>query len=311
MSIHYTTFDFIRLAKKLHGDKYSYEKVNYKTSHEKIEIKCEVHGFFWQTANDHLDGHGCPKCGGVSEKTTLEVFINRSLKQHGHKYDYSKVEYSSIRNKVIIICPTHGDFFQRPYSHWRGSGCPKCRYQKNNCKRIKTTEQFIKEAKLVHVNMYDYSKTKYYKATEKLSVFCKKHGEFRQTPINHVKNKQGCPKCRLSLGERKILQWLEEKNIKYITQKMFKGCINPDTKYPLRYDFFLPNFNILIEYDGEQHFRTSLFWTHHKTEKELMNMQLRDKIKNIYAKNNGLDLLRISFREYNKIDEILKGKLNV
>lgn len=310
MSRRLTNLEFIEKAEYVHGKKYDYSKINYTRSHDKVEIICFKHGSFWQIANDHLNGNGCSLCSGhnVSE-TSLELFINRSKAIHGDIYSYSDVNYVNATTKVDIICKKHGKFSQVPYSHWRGSGCPKCKVLKLRHDRTKTTQQFIEDAVKVHGNIYDYSKTEYTGASKKVSIICPKHGEFFKSPIGHVANKQGCPKCRASTGELIIMRWLEENKINYIPQKSFSDCRNPKTNYPLKYDFFIPDLNILIEYDGKQHFERSCFSKHFKTQKELEETQFRDKVKTQYSEKNGFKLIRIPFKEKPNIKTILLSKI--
>lgn len=126
-----TTEQFIAEAKKVHGDKYDYSKVEYVNAKTKICIICPVHGEFWQTPNDHLNGKGCKICKtekikGILTKTTKQ-FIAEAKKIHGDKYDYSKVEYLNSHTKICIICKKHGEFWQMPYEHLNGKGCKICR----------------------------------------------------------------------------------------------------------------------------------------------------------------------------------------
>lgn len=119
---------FIKEARKIHGDKYDYSKVEYKTIFTKVCIICPIHGEFWQTPANHIwDKNGCDKCGGTAKLTT-ENFIKKARYIHGNKYDYSNVECKgSNKTKVRIICPVHGEFHQRPNDHLNGRGCPKCK----------------------------------------------------------------------------------------------------------------------------------------------------------------------------------------
>ncbi len=305
-----TTEEFISRARNVHSDRYDYSEAVYTISHDKLRIRCPRHGAFFQIANDHLNGRGCPECGNWNGRTSLKDFIERSKRIHGDIYNYSLVNYRNSFSKVKIICPLHGKFFQTPYSHWRGSGCPKCRYSSPSSRRIKSSDQFIKEAKYIHGNLYDYSRIVYRSAKEKVQIFCPKHGEFQQTPINHLWNKHGCPKCRSSIGERTIRKWLEENGIPYEEQKKFWNCRNPRTKHILKYDFFLPEKNILIEYDGRQHYELGYFGTHHKTHKDLLDTQYRDQIKTKYAQDNNYRLIRISFKNFFEIGGILKKQLH-
>ena len=187
-----TAEQFIEKAKQVHGDKYDYSKIEYINNYTKVCIICKEHGEFWQTPAMHLYGNGCPKCKakkqGDKYRKTIAEFINRAKEIHGCKYDYSKVEYVNNSTKVCIICPIHGEFWQRPKRHLNGDGCPKC------SGRNRTTEEFIECARKVHGDKYDYSKTKYEKYDSKITIICPVHGEFFQTPHAHLQGKN-CPKC--------------------------------------------------------------------------------------------------------------------
>ena len=123
--------EFIEKARKIHGDRYDYSKVEYINAKTKVCIICPIHGEFWQTPLNHLNSNGCNDCGKVSshrkQAHTNEIFIENARKIHGDKYDYSKVKYVNAYTNVCIICPIHGEFWQRPMEHLNGCGCPKCR----------------------------------------------------------------------------------------------------------------------------------------------------------------------------------------
>lgn len=120
-----TQDEFLKRAKKVHGDKYDYSKVKYINSTTKICIICPKHGEFCQIPNSHLSGKGCPACSKNVNYDTYE-FIKRAQVIHGEKYNYDKCEYINAHTKVIITCEKHGDFMQTPTSHLSGKGCPKC-----------------------------------------------------------------------------------------------------------------------------------------------------------------------------------------
>ena len=188
-----TTEDWIKDAKKIHGDKYDYSKAKYVDAKTKICIICPIHGEFWQEASSHLMGRGCPNCGKEirvnKQVSTSEKFIKSAKEVHGDKYDYSKVKYTKAREKVCIICPIHGEFWQTPDAHLRQKqGCPKCSGKKVS------TEEFIKKAKKIHNNRYNYSKVEYINAKAKVCITCPIHGEFWQLPEVHLRG-GGCPKC--------------------------------------------------------------------------------------------------------------------
>lgn len=132
----------------------------------------------------------------MAKKFTIDDFINKAKEIHGNKYDYSKVEYKNCDTKVCIICPIHGEFWQTPYNHIKNKqNCPLCSRKKNNdCLRL-TLSDFLVKAKNVHGDCYDYSKVKYSNSQTKICIVCQEHGEFWQTPANHLRG-QGCPICR-------------------------------------------------------------------------------------------------------------------
>ena len=195
-----TTEIFIERAKKIHGDKFDYSKVNYVNSSTKVCIICPKHGEFWQNPASHLSGRGCPKCAnekkGFYHISSTKEFIEKAKKIYGDRFDYSKVTYKDNRTKVCIICPIHGEFWQRPYSHLSGRGCNLC------SKPVHDTESFIAESKKVHSDKYDYSKTKYVDAKTKVCIICQKHGEFWVTPNNHLRGK-GCYYCGREVSAKK------------------------------------------------------------------------------------------------------------
>ena len=187
-----TLEEFVKKARKVHGDKYDYSKVEYINQKSKVCIVCPEHGEFWQAANNHLTGSGCKLCARPVYDT--KSFIKGAKKVHGDKYDYSKVTYIDNTTKVCIICPEHGEFWQEPYNHLQNHGCPKCKTAKIVALNTSNTDDFIKKAILVHGNKYDYSKTKYKKSDEKVCIICPQHGEFWQTPNNHLGG-DGCSLC--------------------------------------------------------------------------------------------------------------------
>ena len=192
------TKEFIEKARKVHGEKYDYSKVEYKNTRTKVCIICHIHGEFWQTPNDHLNGQGCKKCGDRNKKekqlSSTEEFIEKARKVHGDKYDYSKVEYRGSYEKVHIICPIHGEFLQTPITHLKSYGCPKCALEGRQEKRKLGKDEFIKRAKEIHGDFYDYSKVEYVNNQTKVCIICPEHGEFWQTPHNHLRG-QGCFEC--------------------------------------------------------------------------------------------------------------------
>lgn len=293
-----TTETFIIKAKKIHGDKYDYSLSEYLDYHTPMKIICKKHGIFEQTSYKHLNSKGCNRCLG--RKVITEDFINKTKEIHGDKYDYSNVIYINSQTPVKIICKKHGEFEQIPNNHITfGNGCPKWAGQN------KTTEEFIKEAESVHGSRYNYSLTKYEKATSKVKIICKNHGVFKQRPNDHIFNGNGCPKCNCSKGENKIIKYLELNFVKYYTQYKFKDCRN---KNELPFDFYLPKFNTCIEYDGRQHYESVSFGGSDANIK-FKTTQINDSIKNKYCAENNINLIRIPYTEFENIENIINKEL--
>lgn len=195
-----TTEQFIKEARNVHGDRYCYDFVEYKTRKASVDILCPKHGVFSQLPRYHLQGRKCRKCSledlnskGRSSFLGKEEYIKRAIEKHGENYDYTKVDYTGRRSKICINCRIHGDFYQRADYHLSGKGCPYCSGNKLNL------EFFISKARKVHLDKYDYSQTKYHGTYSKVIIVCREHGSFNQSPTTHLKG-GGCPKCTLGLS---------------------------------------------------------------------------------------------------------------
>ena len=281
--------NFIERSKKIHNNKYDYSISIFSGVHYKIKIICPFHGEFEQRAKEHLEGHGCKKCKIDKLKkltSNTEIFISKCKKIHGELYDYSLVNYINANTKVDIICKTHGIFKQKPSEHLSKKGCPIC-----GGKIKMNTISFILKSNKKHFNKYDYSLVNYINSKTKVKIICKKHNLiFEQLPAAHISG-NGCPICKESKGEEQISIFLKNNNIEFIRQKSFKNCKN---KNNLLFDFYLPKFNICIEYDGIQHFKPIKKWGGENNLKEIQN---RDKIKNSYCNLNNIYLYRINYKE--------------
>ena len=240
---------FIEKAKKIHGDKYDYSKVEYVNSQTKVCIICPEHGEFWQEPSAHVRGHNCPKCSNIKRGDTFRCnehdFIEKVKEVHEDKYDYSKIEYSNSSTKVCVVCPKHGDFYILPQNLLSGQGCPKC------AGRGLTNDEIIKKFKDVHGDKYDYSKVSFNKMHEKVCIICPEHGEFWQTPSKHI-NGQNCPKCakiRRSTEKRLTTNEFIERAKKVHGDKYGYQC----SKYVGTYDYV----NILCKEHGVFHQRAN------------------------------------------------------
>lgn len=132
--------------------------------------------------------------GSNNKRLTTEEFVTKARVIHESKYDYSKVKYANSKTKIEILCHEHGSFWQIPYNHLNGQGCSECGKLKCDEAKKCTQEEFIIRSKLVHKDKYIYDKVKYKGTDNKIVIICHEHGEFMQTPHNHLRG-VGCSEC--------------------------------------------------------------------------------------------------------------------
>jgi hypothetical protein len=289
-----TKEDFISRSIEKHGDKYSYDLVEYISNRHPVKIICKEHGIFEQVAESHYR-HGCRKCYFENKEGKDKLlFIERARQIHGDNYDYSLLpDTLKSYEKVDIICKEGHIFKQSMNGHLnnrRPSGCPTC------AKPCYDKESFIKLSNEKHGNKYDYSKTVYQKQKDKVIITCPKHGDFKQTPANHYHLLRGCPRCKESKGEIEVRKWLESKNINFEKEKTFDGCFG---KKKLRFDFYLPEYNTCIEFDGAQHFKII---EQFGGEKEFERNKSNDYIKTKYCLDNNIPLIRLNYKDLDRGD---------
>ena len=296
----FNNIDFIFKANIVHPKKYDYSLVEYINSHTKIKIICKTcNSIFLQKPCGHLLGKGCLKCANNNKSYNNMDFIRKAEIKHPGKYDYSLVEYIGSKTKVKIICKKCNNIFEQIAStHLDGRGCTKCA----NDKQSSNNEDFIFKANIVHPGKYDYSLVEYINAKTKVKIICNSCNKiFEQTPDAHLKG-QGCPRCNESKGEIRVAEYLSEKNIRFIPQKTFQTL--RDIR-PLKCDFYLEDLNLLVEYDGEYHYKLVRGSTSELKQKNLEGCQRRDKIKDEWAKANNIPLLRIPYWDYDRIEELI------
>lgn len=291
-----TQDDYLTKAKNVHGDKYEYtgEYINIDTP---IEICCKIHGAFLQTPHNHIhDRNGCPKCArGIIPQ---DIFIEQIITIHGDKFNFPD-EYNGINTKINFECKKHGLFLQTPRGILGGVGCP-------DCKLDKFLENFIKRGKEIHENKYDYSLiTEYKDRLTKMPIICPYHGVYYRNVEDHIYCERGCEICVETRGEKEIRIFLEKNNINYIPQHKFDGCRGIKNNKTLEFDFYLPELNLCIEYNGIQHYEYTEYF--HKTPENFEYRKTLDQIKIDYCKNNNISLLIIRYDE--EILSVLKEQL--
>lgn len=263
----------------------------------KIKFKCKYGHIYEQTPSKHLlDERQCPICYKDKTYLTFDSIYNRCIKS-GYDLPIKGQEYSNNRCKLKFACSNNHIYLQSVAKHLRGQGCPKCKggvkYSSNDYKKI------CKEKE------YDLPIEKYINTYDKIKHKCNNCGNiYLQTPNMHLQG-QGCPICNESKGERYIRNYLNSKGILYETQKTFMDLVD---KGRLSYDFYLPDYNILIEYQGKQHYSSIDYFG---GEEKLKVQQEHDKLKRDYAKDNGYKLLELhySLDTQDKVDKYLKRRI--
>lgn len=283
---------FMENASKIHGDKYDYSKVEYENSNEKVCIICPEHGEFWQTPLAHINNkQGCPKC--AHKGLNIEELKNEFKKVHGEKYDYSKVVLNKMNEKVCIICPEHGEFWQSPTKHLRGQGCPRCGKEKLAKSMVMTTPMFIEKAKLIHGDKYDYSDTIYSGTYNKAKIICPEHGEFWQVANYHLSG-HGCHHCG------NIVSSAETEISFFINSLGFKTELRDRTILPSgkEIDILIPDKKIGIEYDG-------LVWHSDKFKNKRYHLDKTEE-----CSKNGVRLIHIFEDEWVNKPELVKSMIS-
>lgn len=290
--------------KKVHGNTYDYSQVHYVDWKTPVSIICKMHGTFPQKPNIHLNGSGCPYCGKerrIQKRTqTTEQFIEKAIKVHNNSFDYSKTDLLNKNEKgeVCIICKKHGEFWQLPTNHLRGHGCNECKKERLREINSMPTQTFIEKSKEIHSH-YKYTKTNLDNRDEegRVIITCPKHGDFLQTPKDHL-NGRGCPICKSSHLEEELRLLLLNNNIPFQEQKRF------DWLGLQSLDFYIPSKNIAIECQGIQHFEPRYIFGMN----EYIKTKERDKLKLKLCLEHNVGLLYYANYKYNFPYKVITNK---
>ena len=276
---------------------------DYIDSKTSILHKCLIDGYEWNARPSNiLSGRGCPKCSKEKQiKQQIKdhnQYVNEILKINPNIEVLEK--YSGANIPIFHKCKIHNVKWKTiPTSILRGSGCYKCGMERSIKSKRKTHLQYVKEVKQLNCNIKVLDQ--YINDSTIILHKCLIDGHEWLAKPNNILNGYGCPKCNESKGEKQIASLLDSKYVAYERQKKFKDCCDIN---PLPFDFYLPDYNMAIEYDGLQHFKPI---KHFGGNKAFEYTFKHDKIKNEYCKNNGISLLRIPY--YKNVEEELNNFL--
>ena len=302
----YTTETYKNKVSKETNNEYEFIDTykNNRTKSKYKHIKCGKE--FLMAPNNFNYGHRCPYCSHPSKKKGIKDLLEEIKLQVGDEYTLVSTEYSNNKDKLIFhhnIC--NNDFISCADNFLnRKRRCPYCAVKERNIKHTLTHEQFLSK---IDKNVFkDYEiLTKYTKRKDKIKVLHKKCNNIYEVTADEFLAGNRCPYCKRSKGEERIENWLKDNNISFETQFKFSDC---KYKRPLPFDFKI-NINnnfILLEYDGIQHEKGYYIYN-----EEGFNLQKkRDSIKDEYCKKNNLKLVRISYKDYDNIDDILRRIIN-
>ena len=277
----------------------------YKNSYTKIEFRCKEGHEWVTTPSSVLAGKTCLTCANIQsslrQRKSHEQFVKELKNIHP---DITVIgEYVNSNTKIEFMCSKGHTWKSAPSNLLSGCSCPFCKGEKISALKFKTHEQFLGEVLELGVDVTVLGT--YHSAREHILCRCNKcNHEWMITPNNLLRG-FGCPKCKKSKGEQAVEEYLIAHNIVFETQKRFADCID---QRPLPFDFYLPEYNMLIEYQGAQHYMA----THRMGDEEkLIYRQKHDCIKREYCKDKGINLLEIPYTNLNQVSEILSDVLNM
>ena len=243
-----------------------------------------------------------PPCKCLKEKMTPELFIQKSKEVWGEDaFEYLDFNLKCPNQSVTLKCKKHNEVFTQKYhSHLEHCcGCPQCQHETFRDRNLLSNEEFIRRCESLYGDQFTYELIHYDGNINNVIVTCKDHGPV-EVNARSLMDGKGCPLCRresdlTSNGEKFLLKFFERNNINFNYQKTFEGCVY---KKSLVFDFYLPDYNCCIEYQGKQHYfpQTWGVLTKEQAEETFKIQQIRDQIKREFCKKENINLIEIPYK---------------
>lgn len=277
---------------------------DYNKASEKCRLRCDKGHEYEQIPYDLLKGYRCKTCATKDVMDKLRLPFNLVVEELNYLgFILLSDKYVNVDARINVKCKTCNHIFESSFKSLKnGTKCPEC------YKEIRKQNSIIPyEQRLEYVRSFGFDiltpKEEYVDGGQKVNLLCDRGHEYSAS-LHDFKTGNRCPRCRKSKGEVEVSRILDSLHIGYETQYRIKECKFYNC---LPFDFYLPSYNLLIEYDGKQHYELESFgldmWN-------FVDIKMRDTVKNIYCKNNNIELLRIPYWDFNKIEDIIKNKIN-
>lgn len=294
---------FKRRIHELYGDKYTFVWSDFNNRQSMIRFICKEHGEQRRSVTGLLDGKGCAYCKG---KFYPPDWIKNARAVHGEKYEYDESRPPRVVSDPIRFkCPTHGWQETRYDCHvLQGCGCALCAGVQNKLPAEERKQIWIKKCRERFPGKFSYRNVVYVNNDTPVKIYCKEHHiTFETTPDTHLRGSGACPLCTKSVGEVEIFKWLSEHAIPFETQKVIPNENMFCKRHYLTVDFYLPDLNLIIEMNGEQHYQYVEHF--HTKDWTLEDQQIRDDTLRAYCKTHKISLLEIKYDKIDKIPQFL------
>ena len=291
----------------LYGEKYVFHWEDYKCKTSQIRVECKLHGEHKISANAILHGSACIYCNG---RLYPKDWIKNAKAVHGDKYIYDESKPPRIKSdRIRYKCSIHGWQETRYDCHVdQKCGCPACAGYSNILSPEQRKANWIKRCKKKYNDRFDYSQFVYVNNDTKGLVMCKEHHySYMTDPWSHLRGAGGCPFCTGSEGEVHIRTWLENHHINFVPQYPIPNENLFCKRLHLMVDFYLPDYRMFVEMNGEQHYKDIAYF--HQGSWTFEDQQIRDESLRQYSKRHNVRLLVIKYDEIKKIPKILSAAL--